>query len=317
MWRDRWIPRPFSYKPISPQGRCRIRFVSGLLNTNGSWNVELLREHFVAADVHEIMKIRASLRLEEDVIAWGPGRHGIFTVKSAYMLAFDEAFRSTAASSSSSPSGRRSCWDFIWKCDAPPTVKNLAWRLTTDALPTWQRKHRIGLETSSVCPVCGVEEEDNYHPFVRCQFGRDLFLSMAKVWKLPDITSMLNNGKEWLLHVLSPLTELERTMILMIFWRSWHVRNELVHAKPAPPMEASIRFLRSYLESLIGIKQNPQSDPAKGKIIYCVERTGKSWKQQPCTRGTEMDSAGTRLEQTEYRLFLCFFRRSRRWNDPA
>ena len=25
MWRDSWIPRPFSYRPISPQGLCRLR----------------------------------------------------------------------------------------------------------------------------------------------------------------------------------------------------------------------------------------------------------------------------------------------------
>ena len=100
MWRDNWIPRPFSYKPISPQGRCRIRYVSDLLNDNGSWNYELLIEYFVQADVTEILKIRASPRLQEDVLAWGPGELDIFTVKSAYTLAFEEAHRATDVSSS-------------------------------------------------------------------------------------------------------------------------------------------------------------------------------------------------------------------------
>ena len=229
------------------------------MNANGSWNVELLRDFFVTADVNEILKIRASPRMAGDVIAWGPGRHGSFSVKSAYELAFDEDHRGTMSSSSASPSGRRACWDFIWKCDAPPSVKHFAWRLAIDALPTWQKKHRIGLETTSICPVCGTEEEDNFHPFVRCQLGRDLFVAMSKVWRLPDITSILNNGKEWLLHVLNPLTELERTMVLMIFWRSWFVRNELTHAKPAPPMEVSTRFLQKLLCIIDGYKAKPTS----------------------------------------------------------
>ena len=75
VWRDNWIPRPFSFKPVSLQGRCRIRFVADLLNTNGSWKVELLQQYFLPADVIEILKIRASPRLDEDVIAWAPGRH--------------------------------------------------------------------------------------------------------------------------------------------------------------------------------------------------------------------------------------------------
>lgn len=115
MWRDNWIPRPFSYKPISPQGRCRILFVSNLLNDNGSWNYGLLSRYFLAADVHEILKIRASPRLVEDVLAWGPEKRGIFSVKSAYSLAFDLEHHEAAASSSSSQSGSRACWSFIWK----------------------------------------------------------------------------------------------------------------------------------------------------------------------------------------------------------
>ena len=66
-----WIPWPFSYKPISRQGLCRIHFVSDLLNNNGSWNSQLLALYFVPMDVDEILKIRASPRLGEDVIAWG------------------------------------------------------------------------------------------------------------------------------------------------------------------------------------------------------------------------------------------------------
>ena len=197
----------------------------------------------MAADVEEIMKIRASPRLGEDIIAWGPENSGNFTVKSAYHLAFDELTRGNVASSSTSANGGRSCWKFIWNCGATPTVANHVWRTTTDGLPTWKNKNKIGLETTSICPVYGLEPEDNYHPFVRCQYGRDLYRAMAKIWSLPEIDSLANNGKEWLLHALAPLSELERCMMLFIFWRSWYVRNKITHAKPAPPMEVSIRFL--------------------------------------------------------------------------
>ena len=96
MWRDNWIPRPYSYKPITVQGRCRIRFVSELLNANGSWNYGLLQNYFMPADVVEIIKIRASSRQEADTMAWGPGKYGVFTVKSAYQLAFEGMYRDTA-----------------------------------------------------------------------------------------------------------------------------------------------------------------------------------------------------------------------------
>lgn len=106
------------------------------LNDNGSWNSALLQQYFIPADVEEILKIRASHRLDEDVIAWGPGKLGVFTVKSAYMFAFEETHRGTAVSSSTSANGSRPCWQFIWRCGVPPTVRNFAWRLATNALPT-------------------------------------------------------------------------------------------------------------------------------------------------------------------------------------
>ena len=137
----------------------------------------------------------------------GPKKLGRFMVKSAYNLAFEEANRATAVASSSSPDGNRSCWQYIWKCNVPPTVHNFAWRLSTDSLPTWKNKHRIGLELSSACPVCGMEEEDNFHPFIRCQFGRDLYEQMSTIWQIPELLSFQNLGKEWLLNALAQLSD--------------------------------------------------------------------------------------------------------------
>lgn len=51
IWRDNWIPRPHSYKPISSQGRCRFHFVSDLLNANGAWNMDMLKTYFLPCDV--------------------------------------------------------------------------------------------------------------------------------------------------------------------------------------------------------------------------------------------------------------------------
>lgn len=44
-FRDSWIPIPYSFTPISPQGRCRVRFVSGFLNNDSTWNHDLLQDH--------------------------------------------------------------------------------------------------------------------------------------------------------------------------------------------------------------------------------------------------------------------------------
>jgi ribonuclease HI len=88
---------------------------------------------------------------------------------------------------------------------------------------------------------------------------------MSEVWSLPEVSLVVNTGKEWVLNLLHGKTEMDRVRILMLLWRIWHVRNELVHSKPAPSVEASRRFLCSYVESIATIKYYPQEDCIKGK----------------------------------------------------
>jgi hypothetical protein len=101
---------------------------------------------------------------------------------------------------------------------------------------------------------------------------------MEEAWPLPAIESIKNSGSEWILQALDQVPEQMRMMMMMTWWRVWHVRNEVVHHKPVPPIEASRRFLCSYLDSLLCIKRNPMADPIKGKsvIAYTTKSKEKS-----------------------------------------
>jgi len=50
------------------------------------WNEALIRSSFLALEAAEVLKIKPSNRLDEDVIAWAHEKHGAYSVKSAYKL---------------------------------------------------------------------------------------------------------------------------------------------------------------------------------------------------------------------------------------
>ena len=102
---------------------------------------------------------------------------------------------------------------------------------------------------------------------------------MAETWSIPEHTEVIHTGTEWLLHLLAGKTENQCMKILMLLWRIWHVRNEVIHHKPAPPIEASRRFLCSYVESLLINKQHPQADCVKGKMVVETEQDTKKGKR--------------------------------------
>lgn len=190
----------------------------------------------------------------------------MFTVKSAYRLAADEQQNTLIASTSSRFDGSCDGWNAVWSSPAPPKVLNFAWRLATNCLPTWCNKQERNLEVVATCPVCGCADEDTFHAFCSCINARRLWHAMAAVWDLPEISSTLPSGEEWFIQLAGSLEESTRVGLMMLLWRMWYVRNEIIHAKPAPPMEVSCRFLASYLESLQSIAIDPNVDMHSGKI---------------------------------------------------
>ncbi|KAM0836658.1 hypothetical protein ACQ4PT_062166 [Festuca glaucescens] len=114
---------------------------------------------------------------------------------------------------------------------------------------------------------------------------------MEEVWTLPSLDDVTCSDPEWLLHMLDQKPEVERTMILMTQWRIWYARNEVVHHKPMPSIESPKRFLCSYLDSLLIIKQDPGADPVKGKSVVSYGRRVKE-------KGKQREAACVQQPQT-------------------
>ena len=101
---------------------------------------------------------------------------------------------------------------------------------------------------------------------------------MKETWNLPSDELLLPTGPKWLLQILHNITEEQRAMVLMTLWRIWHAHNEMTHDKPCPSIEGSRRFLVSYLNYLLIIKQFPAADVSKGKMVINHER---GFKKEP------------------------------------
>lgn len=59
-WRDPWILRASSFRPITPKRTSRLNRVSDLLDGNGAWRMDRLSQHFWQMDIDHILKIRTS-----------------------------------------------------------------------------------------------------------------------------------------------------------------------------------------------------------------------------------------------------------------
>jgi hypothetical protein len=166
-------------------------------------------------DVTEILKIRTSSRNEEDFISWYPEKLGIFTVKSAYRLGLNTKMQQQDRGASSAvPDGRRLAWRMVWRCSVPPKVKLLTWKICCNALATQVNMTRRRMATQSTCWVCGMEDEDTFHVFMRCPHARELWLAMKEIWPMPGDEKLVNTGPEWLISLLYEIPEKQKAATL-------------------------------------------------------------------------------------------------------
>jgi hypothetical protein len=106
---------------------------------------------------------------------------------------------------------------------------------------------------------------------------------MRQCWNLPKEEEVENTGRDWVLHTISKLTEIQRMMVLMECGMS----TTITHEKPAPPVEAFKHFLCSYVDSLLMIKQSPAEDVCKGKEVISYLDSVQDKQKKEKTMGVQ------------------------------
>lgn len=269
IWRDPWIPRDFSRRPITHRGTSRVKWVSELLDQNGEWDSHKIQQIFLPIDVEKILSIRTSRFHENDFVAWHSDKLGRFSVRSAYHLAL--SLSNVVASSSSSGQELSKAWNQLWSCHVPQKVRIFIWRAASNSLATMVNKKKRRLEHSSMCSICGTEEEDVAHALCRCPHAKYLWEVMRRAKAITVQADRNWTGADWIFDISERISKEERPTLLMMLWRIWYVRNEITHGKAAVPAEVSQRFISSYITSLLEIRQFPDANLCKGKhVIQCA-----------------------------------------------
>ncbi|KAL5577919.1 hypothetical protein UlMin_019618 [Ulmus minor] len=119
VYNSRWIPTPHSFMVSSPRTLPADSLVSDLLDNDGRWKTQLIRDSFLDFEAEKIIQIpRSSLNLA-DSYYWYFDNKGLYSVKSAYKLALhtDSVHEPTSSSSQAS-----NLWNYIWQASTPPKI---------------------------------------------------------------------------------------------------------------------------------------------------------------------------------------------------
>jgi hypothetical protein len=98
------------------------------------------------------------------------------------------------------------------------------WRFAHDCLPTGQQLKNRNIPTSECCPHCG-REENLFHTFIGCQYVIEIWREIKKRSGFKLNHAWLGSPRNWLFEFLSRCTKREATMLTIVLWHIWEVRN--------------------------------------------------------------------------------------------
>lgn len=268
IWRSQWVAHGENPVILQKKAWNRLKYVHELmLPETKTWNEPLIRHIVQENDASEILKIKMPGREMTDFPAWHLEKTGIFIVRSAYRLAWNQSGKvRVEASSGTATNGERKIWKNIWQTNVQPKVRIFAWKLAQDRLPTWGNKRKRKIEQSGIYPICGMTEENGFHATVECTLARGLREAMRAHWVLPAERSFAYTGPDWLLVLLDSLQSSEKEHVMYLLWRVWHLRNDMIHGKGSASIAESVSFLVSYEGQLLPIRQREDDKKGKGPM---------------------------------------------------
>ena len=222
----------------------------------------------------------------------------MFTVKSAYRLAMEEKWFSSGNWQSTSRNQTcRPIWKHFWAIPVPYKVLVFGWKFINNGLATQESKRQRTIVSTGSCEICRMEEESATHALVRCGHAQALRQPMRDVWLLPNEHFFWQLGPENLLATLDGLDVDGAARVLLLLWRTWHVRNSLTHDAEKLSIEGSVRFLTKYWTELCNVQQKSSVYDTNGKspIADSLIAGNQSKKRKEPTKWQKPDAGWIKI----------------------
>ena len=136
-----------------------------MIDEEGCWKEQLIRNHFLKEDATQILKIPLPKRPLEDQLVWAYDKRGQYRVKSGSYVALRLKLKDLPSSSSTNTEW----WKYFWNLSLPSKIKIFYWRAFSNILPTYSNLHKRKIPVAPSRPCCGFTYEDQYHALVGCK----------------------------------------------------------------------------------------------------------------------------------------------------
>lgn len=172
MYKDNWLPRPNTFKPMSPPRMLIHTVVADLIKARNQWDEDKLNQHFIQEDLEVILNTSLLREKAKDEVMWHYDKRGEYSVKGGYQLALKLKYPEASSSSGNNPRHRNT----LWSLEIPEKVKIFMWRAIKNLLPSaknlWKRK----VLQESICQRCNRNVESINHTLLDSKATKKIWI---------------------------------------------------------------------------------------------------------------------------------------------
>ncbi|KAK6124264.1 hypothetical protein DH2020_042016 [Rehmannia glutinosa] len=269
---DPWLPRPFSFKPVTPSNLISAHHVADLIS-EGQWNTQLVRQNFWPLDRDLILSIPLSHSNPPDKIIWHYEKSGNYSVRSGYKL----ALQNQLSSGPSSSTVVSTWWRRLWKLRIPEKIKIFCWRAFHGILPCATQLIKRGISMSPLCSRCHHCVETIEHVLRDCSDSRSVWFASS----LHDFMRSVKTSslQDLCIEACLCLNMEKLELFVGILWALWHSRNNGLFANvwPGPKEILSVasRTLFAYQSCWLGFNTQPASKIGQKSVKWSPPNFGE------------------------------------------
>lgn len=168
----------------------------------------------------------------EDLLYWGAGTKGKFSIKSALQIIRKEV-----------NGVEDDLWDLVWKAPAQQRVRAFLWLASHDRLMGNLNRYKRKLTNDPKCFICGGEDESTLHILRDCPAAKSVW---RKLEGFANLSSFYQGGlHEWIRNNLEfESIETWPTIFAISTWWLWRWRNMLMFDRRNEILLDLIAFLK-------------------------------------------------------------------------
>ncbi|KAA3453480.1 reverse transcriptase [Gossypium australe] len=252
---DAWIPNYSNGRLLSRFVNLQCGNVAELINSSKrEWDKGLILNTFSVDVADLILRIPLSQYPHVDRVAWRGEPSGEFSVRSSYKLLQSVDPTAYAIQSNYSDFYRK-----LWRIDLPTKIKIFIWKSSWNYLATKANMLVRRLAANSLCPRCGLAEENMNHLFRRCPVSEEIWRNLLVL----DISFFTQEEfGDWLTTVLLSMPSEQCRIFCVTMWAIWGDRNSRIHDKIRRSGQETAYFVVSYIKELAGVKKSTQHTTA-------------------------------------------------------